>query len=305
MDTFFCRVLLWIFLGASVVLTVRADGDSGLTGGDAVAAPAKTVAHPKHKKKAAVSAAVSASTNAVVSPVTATHDVAVPASETGTNTVSVAAEAANVPASDDGRVASLAVSDLQDFDSDPPEVRRLLEQALALTTQNLTYKYGSDDPREGGMDCSGTVYYLLGQAGAKDAPRDASEMYRWVWERGEFRSVLSSNPETFELAKLKPGDLLFWSGTYHVERDPPVTHVMIYLGINRATGRRVMVGASEGRRFNGKSRYGVSVFDFTLPGSKSAGETASGGAGDLQARFVGYGSIPGLATEATSRSSEQ
>ena len=184
-----------------------------------------------------------------------------------------------------GRVATLNVSDLQDYGVQPPVVQRLLARALALTKLDLAYHYGSSDPAGGGMDCSGTMYYLLQQAGVKDVPRDSSEMYRWVWTQGRFQAVVSSSLDTFELARLKPGDLLFWTGTYDVKRDPPVTHVMIYLGINRQTGRRVMMGASEGRRFNDVSRYGVSVFDFTIPRPEASGP---------QSRFIGYGAIPGL-----------
>jgi cell wall-associated NlpC family hydrolase len=193
-------------------------------------------------------------------------------------------------------VASLAVSDLREYEAQPPEVRQLIAHALELTNLNLDYKYGSSDPKNGGMDCSGTVYYLLNQAGVKDVPRDASEMYRWVWQQGNFRAVVSSHEDTFELALLKPGDLLFWTGTYKVDRDPPVTHVMIYLGINRHSGRRVMVGASEGRRFNNKSQYGVSVFDFTLPTQKPRSDLAPNAPADetLTSRFIGYGSVPGL-----------
>jgi len=193
-------------------------------------------------------------------------------------------------------VASLATSDLRDYEELPPPVRRLIAHALELTTLNLGYKYGSSDPKNGGMDCSGTVYYLLNDAGLKDVPRDSSEMYRWVWTQGRFQAVVSTNDDTFELALLKPGDLLFWTGTYAIDRDPPVTHVMIYLGINRHTGRRVMVGASEGRQFNSKSRYGVSVFDFTMPGQKRKPHADAEITSDttLTSRFIGYGSIPGL-----------
>ncbi len=200
------------------------------------------------------------------------------------------------PTETSSQVATLAVSDLREYETQSPAVKQLLDHALALTTLNLIYKYGSSDPKNGGMDCSGTVYYLLNEAGLKDVPRDASGMYKWVWTHGRFQAVTSANPDTFELALLKPGDLLFWTGTYQVDRDPPVTHVMIYLGINRHSGHRVMVGASEGRPFDSKSRYGVSVFDFTMPGkshqSDSTSKTSS--ATDLQARFIGYGSIPGL-----------
>jgi hypothetical protein len=190
------------------------------------------------------------------------------------------------------RVATLDPADLIDFNAQPAPIQRLLTEALKLTKLNLSYRYGSSDPTAGGMDCSGTIYHLLQQAGIADAPRDSSEMYRWVWTRGDFHAVVSSNPDTFELARLKPGDLLFWSGTYHVVRDPPVTHVMIYLGLNRATGRRLMMGASEGRRFNGVSRYGVSVFDFELPRATDAE------AGGDHPRFIGYGAIPGISVGA-------
>jgi peptidoglycan DL-endopeptidase CwlO len=192
----------------------------------------------------------------------------------------------------DGRIATLAVSDLREYEAQPAVVKQLLARALDLTTKDLAYKYGSDDPKNGGMDCSGTIYYLLNDAGLKDVPRDASEMYKWVWIRTRFQAVTSLNPDTFELLPLKPGDLLFWTGTYQVDRDPPITHVMIYLGINRHTGRRVMMGASEGRRFNDISRYGVSVFDFVLPGQHRSSDDAAESAGT--SRFIGYGSIPGL-----------
>ncbi len=190
------------------------------------------------------------------------------------------------PSPNTGRVASLSTSDLQDYDQQPGAVQHLLARALELTTQNLSYKYGSSDPKEGAMDCSGTVYYLLSDAGIRNPPRDSGEMYRWVWSEGHFYSVESSKPDSFEFSRLKPGDLLFWTETYDVNRDPPISHVMIYLGINRQTGRRVMVGASEGRRFNGVSRYGVSVFDLELP-RHAPGDTST-------SRFIGYGAIPAL-----------
>jgi uncharacterized membrane protein YeaQ/YmgE (transglycosylase-associated protein family) len=78
-------------------------------------------------------------------------------------------------------------------------------------------------------------------------------MYKWVWLGSRFQAVISPTLNTFELNSLKPGDLLFWTGTYAIDRDPPVTHVMIYLGINRHSNKRVVVGSSEGRRFNEKS----------------------------------------------------
>ena len=186
-------------------------------------------------------------------------------------------------------VATLDSSDLADFDSASPAVKQLLESGLKLTQRNLTYTYGSSDPQLGGMDCSGTVYYLLRQAGLANVPRDSAEMYEWVWKSGHFHAVISTNPKTFELAELKPGDLLFWIGTYRIERDPPITHVMIYLGTSKVTGRRVMVGSSDGRTYNDVPQNGVSVFDFKLPGANGSRVATEGGG-----RFVGYGPVPGL-----------
>jgi cell wall-associated NlpC family hydrolase len=167
-------------------------------------------------------------------------------------------------------------------------VQKLLGSALELTTRNLDYKYGSADPANGGMDCSGFVYYVLKQNGAGDVPRDSSEQYVWLRRAGRFEPVLSRKDDSFELENLKPGDLLFWTGTYAIERDPPITHAMIYLGREKETGHRVMVGASDGRVYQGESRNGVSVFDFKI---QRPGKTDNG---KLQPAFIGYGHIPGL-----------
>ena len=183
-------------------------------------------------------------------------------------------------------VASLDASDLEQYHDCSPAVQRLIDAALALTRDNLSYAYGSANPASGGMDCSGTVYYLLRHAGLGEVPRDSLGMYEWVWKTGLFRAVTSAKTDSFELSELRPGDLMFWTGTYKIDRDPNVTHVMIYLGTSKLTGRPVMVGASDGRTFNDKPRFGVSVFDFKMPGATSPGREGS--------RFIGYGPIPGL-----------
>jgi cell wall-associated NlpC family hydrolase len=167
-------------------------------------------------------------------------------------------------------------------------VQKLLTGALELTSRNLDYKYGSADPATGGMDCSGFVYFVLKQNGVEEVPRDSSEQYVWLRRSGRFEPVLSQKDNSFELENLKPGDLLFWTGTYSIERDPPITHAMIYLGRERKTGRRVMVGASDGRIYQGESRYGVSVFDFSIERGRKSDE------GKSRPTFVGYGHIPGL-----------
>ena len=187
--------------------------------------------------------------------------------------------------------ATISSAEISGYQNCRPEVRKIIDLGLSLTSQNLDYKYGSADPANGGMDCSGFIYYVLSKSGIKDVPRDAREQYVWVRKAGNFQAVLSQRDDTFELDALKPGDLLFWSHTYAVSRDPAITHTMIYLGRDKATNQRIMVGASDGRTYKGESRFGVSVFDFKVSG---LGPTSGDQSGPV---FVGYGRIPGLAAE--------
>jgi cell wall-associated NlpC family hydrolase len=182
----------------------------------------------------------------------------------------------------------VSATDVVGYADYQPAVRKILDLALNLTTQNLGYKYGSADPAKGGMDCSGFIYYVLSKSGIPNVPRDAREQYVWVRKAGKFQAVLGRSQDSFELDGLKPGDLLFWAGTYNVDRDPAITYTMIYLGREKATNQRIMVGASDGRTYKGQSRLGVSVFDFKIAGRRvsSSDEPSS--------IFVGYASIPGL-----------
>ncbi len=187
--------------------------------------------------------------------------------------------------------ATISSAEISGYENYPAEIRKIIDLALSLTTQNLGYKYGSADPANGGMDCSGFIYYVLSQSGIKDVPRDAREQYIWVRKRGNFQAVLAHRDDTFELDALKPGDLFFWTGTYGVNRDPDITHTMIYLGREKTTNQRIMVGASDGRTYKGQSRFGVSVFDFKVSRLGPKSEKQPGPA------FVGYARIPGLRAE--------
>ena len=186
---------------------------------------------------------------------------------------------------------SLSPDQIKGYENDPPKVRQILDAGLALTKENLGYTYGSADPNNGGMDCSGFVYYVLQQNGFPDVPRDSSQQYVWVRKAGDFDAVLSRKEDSFELNDLKPGDLLFWRGTYNIDRDPPITHTMIYLGREKRTDKRVMVGSSDGRTYDGKQRWGVSVFDFKMPPPPKSGDAK------ISPVFIGYGKIPGLSRD--------
>jgi len=176
---------------------------------------------------------------------------------------------------------SLPLDQLRDHEKYPSIVKEIITKAYDLEQQNLTYLYGSDNPVRGGMDCSGAISYLLKSFLPSLTLRQADNIYKWAWQKGKFYAVNGHSFSSFEFEKLQPGDLLFWSGTYKVSRDPPITHVMIYLGKNKKQ-QRVMFGSSNGRTYEGNKIYGVSVFDFKLPGP------------DSSSRFIGYSCIPFL-----------
>jgi hypothetical protein len=175
----------------------------------------------------------------------------------------------------------IPIPQLTEYTTSTPAVQELILKAFYLTKMNLTYLYGSSDPQNKGMDCSGTIYYLLSQTKLHNVPRQSDEMFTWVKKQGKLYNVTSHDFNSLEFSKIQPGDLLFWSGTYVVNRDHPITHVMLYLGKN-ISGERLMFGASNGRTYQGKKMWGVSVFDFKLPD------------GNGPQRFVGYGCIPDL-----------
>lgn len=175
---------------------------------------------------------------------------------------------------------------LRGFESYPQEIQSVVRMAFELHDLGLRYEFASADPSVGGMDCSGSVNYVLNKLGWKNVPRPSDGFYRWVWEAGTFSAVNGTTFESYEWQNLKPGDLLFWAGTYTVEakRDPAISHVMIYLGEDAKSGERVIFGASEGRRYKGERRSGVGLFDFDLPPAPTDGQTGP--------QFIGYSPIP-------------
>lgn len=171
-----------------------------------------------------------------------------------------------------------------EYDQLTPKVQALIKSSLDLTRKNLAYTFGSDNPKKGGMDCSGAICHLLRTQGFEKPPRMSHTIYLWLQEHQQLtrlKHVYTPNHPTLRL--MKPGDLVFWEGTYAVgERNPPISHVMLYLGTLKADGKGVLFGASSGRRYRGKKIHGVSVFDFKVPTEKS------------KATLVGFGPIPGI-----------
>jgi cell wall-associated NlpC family hydrolase len=170
----------------------------------------------------------------------------------------------------------------------PDDVRKLVDLGLDLAKKRLTYKYASADPANGGLDCSGFIYYVLTKSGVKSVPRDAREQYVWVRKAGNFQAVLGHGDDTFELDALKPGDLLFWANNSGLSREPEITQITIYVGRDKTTKQRLMIGASEGGTYKGVKKSGIGVFDFKLA---AIGENPD----EIPASvFVGYGRFPDL-----------
>ena len=51
---------------------------------------------------------------------------------------------------------------------------------------------------------------------------------------------------------------------------------MIYLCREKATNRRIIVGASDGRTYKGHARFGVSVFDFKVGRARLKNDNEAG-----------------------------
>jgi hypothetical protein len=171
------------------------------------------------------------------------------------------------------------VGNLVNYPNYPSNVKTVVRKALWLSKKNLNYTFGSANPNNGGMDCSGVINYLLKSIDHGHVPRDSYDMYRWLAKAGTIHHVTSFHLRSKQFDALKPGDLLFWANTYHTRRRPPITHVMLYLGKNRS-GKPLMFGSSDGGVYKGKEMWGVSVFEFVLPYRSD------------RARFVAYGCIP-------------
>ncbi len=146
------------------------------------------------------------------------------------------------------------------------------------------------------MDCSGTIYYLLKQAGFDDVPRDASQQYEWVRQKSHFYAVLSKKQDNVELREMRPGDLLFWTAPTAWTATRRSRTSWSTSANARRTASRLMFGSSDGRPYDGQRRNGVSVFDFKMPAARTgdAADAATTAAPDHAPDFSGYGPIPGM-----------
>lgn len=142
------------------------------------------------------------------------------------------------------------------------------------------------------MDCSNTTRYLYRVTAGIQLPRTASDQYYYLHLQDKAWNVPMTSRGfadcNFLRSNLKPGDLLFWENTYRPERQPPITHVMIFLGTD-SRGRWLMAGSQSGHHgFYNPHRNGPDVYVFD-PTQYSGGYTTWMGLVHHHGRFVAYG----------------
>lgn len=119
----------------------------------------------------------------------------------------------------------------------PEQHQKLVETCRWLASQNLAYSQSWQPPGHPyviTMDCSNTIRYIVWKVFGINLPRTASDQYVILRQKNKVRAVPTKSDGTVDadrlMASMRSGDLLFWEWTYNVPRDPPISHVMIYLG---------------------------------------------------------------------------
>ena len=154
-----------------------------------------------------------------------------------------------------------------------PSGRQIVEISNDLSRKGIRYRFGGTDPRRG-LDCSATIQLVLNRAGVGGVPRVSQAQYDWLARSGTLGRGRSSSSV---LSSLRPGHLMFWGGTYRTRNK--VSHVMIYLGQDRRTGKHYMFGA---RSKSTKGIHGHNVDVYEIKSLNGSG------------RFIGYGAVPGV-----------
>lgn len=183
--------------------------------------------------------------------------------------------------------ALLETSELKDFEKLEEPRRKLIETAIVAAKEvaEMPYRFAGNGVKDGGFDCSGAMYHVLRKVGL-NPPRTSSGQFLWVKNQSVLHLVSETSKDLCDpsFAKLKPGDLVFWSGTYEPtdNRLTKITHVGIFIGHEKKDDHPVMMSASDGRSYRRQKQSGFGVHDFRIP-------VLTG-----KSRIVGYGTPPKL-----------
>lgn len=148
----------------------------------------------------------------------------------------------------------------------PEQHQKLIETCRWLSKQDLAYGQSWQPPGHPHvitMDCSNTIRFIVWKVFGLNLPRTASSQYVQLKRKEKVKPVpLQADGRVDSerlLAEMRSGDLLFWEWTYNVPRDPPISHVMIYLG-RKKNGQAMIAGSSQ--RLDGERGGGVDVYAF-------------------------------------------
>jgi len=172
--------------------------------------------------------------------------------------------------------------------------KKFVEETRQLALSGVGYDSSWRPPGEESewdMDCSNTTRYLYRKVAGIGIERTASDQYYDLQQKGMAWEVPrdgQGEPDSAALfAKLQIGDLLFWQNTYKPERDPPITHVMIYLGQNKE-GKYLMAGSQMGGGFFNVSGSGPDIYLFN-PLKKVGGYSTNFGFTHVRGSFIAFG----------------
>ncbi|WCL47608.1 NlpC/P60 family protein [Leptospira sp. GIMC2001] len=145
------------------------------------------------------------------------------------------------------------------------------------------------------MDCSNTLLYSYDRIFDVRLPRTSLDQFNYVKKNGKFHASenLINGSGEIDIDKIRKslqiGDILFWENTYNVSHNPPVSHVMIYLGKNK-DGRMKMFGAGSYGSGEQTTNGGIDVYVFD-PNRFMGCVKSSTGKCKINGRFIGYGRI--------------
>ncbi|MDD5262343.1 MAG: NlpC/P60 family protein [Methylacidiphilales bacterium] len=178
----------------------------------------------------------------------------------------------------------------------PAQHTLLVDKVRELTHQHIAYSENWVPPQSQEawmMDCSNTARYIYWSVFGIKLPRVASDQYYDLKLAGKItyapRFADGKVDRDALLAQLRSGDLLFWEWTYDIDRRPPITHVMIYLG-RTADGTPKMVGSATRARGELTRSGGVDIYEFD-PNANMGGVKNFWGDTVRRAQFVGFGRV--------------
>ena len=193
----------------------------------------------------------------------------------------------------------------------PKDLTKDQKKKLSNTLQALSsnkIRYGKSfkpagETRKVRFDCSGTVQYLYKKALDIDISPDSFTQYQTVKDNKNLKEPpLDANGKIDTKAlklQVKVGDLLFWINTHPnipKKRKPPVSHVMVYLGMKK-NGEMMMGGSNTVGKGHYNQRTGGGPDAYLFDPNLSLGCAKWSKAGKkkkvcvkgMQSKFIGFG----------------